>query len=171
MVTKTCLNCSSIITITHGNAKIFCSRSCSASFNNKKRASKRQEEKCAICNETMRGKGGKTFCSSHCFQEARYLTRESEYLNDFSSVDVTFLKNFLIRRDGYKCNNCGIDKWNEKPLSLDIEHKDGNSTNNAPLNLELLCPNCHSQTSTYKGRNKGNGRYIRRKRYSNEQSF
>jgi predicted HNH restriction endonuclease len=46
---------------------------------------------------------------------------------------------------------------------LEIEHIDGNFENNAEENLELLCPNCHSLTSTYKGANKGSGRKERKK--------
>ena len=46
-----------------------------------------------------------------------------------------------------------------------IEHIDGNYKNNAEDNLILLCPNCHSLTSTYKGANLNHGR-IGRKKYS-----
>lgn len=52
----------------------------------------------------------------------------------------------------YKCNNCGINEWNNKKLTLEIEHKDGDNWNNKKENLELLCPNCHSQTPTYRKR-------------------
>lgn len=50
----------------------------------------------------------------------------------------------------YKCNKCGIKDWNNKNITLEIEHKDGNSWNNKENNLELLCPNCHSQTLTFR---------------------
>jgi ssDNA-binding Zn-finger/Zn-ribbon topoisomerase 1 len=66
-------------------------------------------------------------------------------------------------------SNCGWD-WS-KPCTVEIEHKDGNYKNNRPENLTLICPNCHSQTLTYKGRNKGNGRWHRRKRYKEGLSF
>ena len=69
------------------------------------------------------------------------------------------------------CWGCGITEWNQKPIVLELEHKDGNSENNAEENLSLLCPNCHSQTTTYKGKNKGNGRHSRMKRYYEGQSF
>jgi len=50
----------------------------------------------------------------------------------------------------YRCEECGIDdKWNNKPLVLQIDHKDGNVTNNISGNLRFLCPNCHTQTPTY----------------------
>lgn len=52
----------------------------------------------------------------------------------------------------YKCEICGISEWNDKPISLQLDHKDGNHQNNCLENLRLLCPNCHSQTDTYAGK-------------------
>jgi len=54
----------------------------------------------------------------------------------------------------YRCSVCKQEgKWRGKPLTLQLHHKDGDSTNNSLKNLCFLCPNCHSQTSTYTGRN------------------
>lgn len=58
----------------------------------------------------------------------------------------------------YKCEECDIVEWNGKKLSLELEHKDGDCFNNALDNLILLCPNCHSLTSTFRGRNKNTGK-------------
>lgn len=55
----------------------------------------------------------------------------------------------------YKCSCCGIINWNGKPITLQLDHIDGNPHNHVLSNLRLLCPNCHSQTDTYCGRNKG----------------
>jgi 5-methylcytosine-specific restriction endonuclease McrA len=55
-----------------------------------------------------------------------------------------------------KCNTCGNDKWQDKDIPLELEHKDGNHFNNERSNLELLCPNCHALTDTWRGRNKKN---------------
>lgn len=55
----------------------------------------------------------------------------------------------------YQCAICGNDgKWQEKQLTLQIDHIDRDSLNNEPNNLRFLCPNCHSQTDTFAG--KGN---------------
>jgi Zn finger protein HypA/HybF involved in hydrogenase expression len=54
----------------------------------------------------------------------------------------------------YKCGECGISTWNDKPLSLELDHINGINTDNRLTNLRLLCPNCHSQTPTFRAKNK-----------------
>ena len=60
-----------------------------------------------------------------------------------------------IIREGRKpeCAGCGISAWQGKRIILELDHVDGDSSNNQPDNLRLLCPNCHSQTDTWRGRN------------------
>ena len=50
-----------------------------------------------------------------------------------------------------KCEICGITEWNNKPIICQLHHKDGNHLNNNLENLQILCPNCHSQTDNYCG--------------------
>jgi hypothetical protein len=52
----------------------------------------------------------------------------------------------------YECESCGIAEWNGNPISLELNHIDGNSGNHSLGNLELICPNCHSQTETYRSK-------------------
>lgn len=54
----------------------------------------------------------------------------------------------------YRCERCGISEWNGLPIRLELHHKDGNHKNAKLENVEMLCPNCHSQTDNfrYKGR-------------------
>lgn len=62
------------------------------------------------------------------------------------------IKKNLIQIRGHKCEQCGLSEWQEQPIALELHHIDGNRCNNELENLQLLCPNCHSQTSNYRGR-------------------
>lgn len=53
-----------------------------------------------------------------------------------------------------KCEECGITCYNNKPIIMHLDHIDGNNRNHNLKNLRLLCPNCHSQTDTWCGKNK-----------------
>lgn len=54
-----------------------------------------------------------------------------------------------------ECATCKITDWLGEPLVLHLDHVNGRNNDNRIENLRLLCPNCHSQTDTYCGRNKG----------------
>lgn len=53
----------------------------------------------------------------------------------------------------YKCECCGLTEWQNNPIPLELHHKDGNRYNNSIENYQLLCPNCHALTESYRGRN------------------
>jgi Zn finger protein HypA/HybF involved in hydrogenase expression len=54
----------------------------------------------------------------------------------------------------YKCSCCGITEWNGKPIVLQLHHINGDNRDNRKENLTFLCPNCHSQTDSFCGKNK-----------------
>ena len=53
----------------------------------------------------------------------------------------------------HKCECCGLTTWLNQPIPLELHHKDGNRYNNVLENFELLCPNCHAFTDSYRGKN------------------
>lgn len=61
----------------------------------------------------------------------------------------------LIRDLGHQCQVCLNTEWQQLPIPLELDHLDGDPENNRKENLRLICPNCHAQTATYKGKNKG----------------
>jgi hypothetical protein len=66
------------------------------------------------------------------------------------------LKNRIINEGVKKnvCETCGCTSWQGKQINLELHHADGNRQNHMLNNLKLLCPNCHSQTDTYRAKNK-----------------
>lgn len=71
-------------------------------------------------------------------------------------------KALLLRTREHRCEICSNTTWNDAPLPLELDHIDGDHTNNASENLRIICPNCHAQTPTYKAKNTGRGRPRRR---------
>ena len=74
-----------------------------------------------------------------------------------SKVTQKVLREYLKRYSllPYICENCKCDgHWQNGLISLELDHKDGDNTNNELSNLRYLCPNCHALTDTYRGRNK-----------------
>lgn len=106
------------------------------------------------------------YCSLTCQQKFR---RKSKIEN--GEREPRLLKNYLLDTRERKCEVCGIEEWMGQPAPLELDHKDGDSSNNELDNLRLICPNCHAQTENYKGRNKGNGRFLRRERYAQGKSY
>ena len=77
------------------------------------------------------------------------------YVKESKSIQSRHLREKLIE-DGLKeekCESCGRTTWLGKKIPLEVHHKDGNKNNNDISNLEILCPNCHTFTDTYRGKN------------------
>lgn len=185
-IEKECVHCNQkFVSFIRENRK-YCSSSCSAKENNKLYI-KRPKSQTAQVNDNSDTKQincclncnygieviGKQYCNSECFHKSR----RKKYYNKIESGDIGLpprqYKNYLIEKYGNKCMECG---WGEKnpttnKIPIELEHIDGDSTNNNLSNLKLLCPNCHSLTPTYKGANKGNGRYSRKVRYKEGKSY
>lgn len=86
---------------------------------------------------------------------ARY-TLDEILVKNSSYANMATLKNRLLKEGviEYKCVICGnIGEWNNKSLTLQIDHINGINNDHRVENIRLLCPNCHSQTKTFSGKN------------------
>ncbi len=170
-----CAGCKlAIIKYEFRNTNKFCSKSCSAKYNNRNRGHKYDGKylpenpyyrKCLYCEAIIKSK---KYCNSNCqklFFRKNLLTRwmNGETISNEESTPP-IIREFMLKESDYKCSLCGWGEINpvtgKTPLAVD--HIDGNSRNHFKENLRVLCPNCHSLTPTYGALNKGNGR---KKRY------
>lgn len=152
--------------------RMFCSRLCACKHN----AKPKNIKYCLNCNSELLNND--KYCSHDCrveytYKEYIYKWLSGEVVEYNTRVVPSPIRKYLFIKHDSKCSRCG---WGEiNPITgntpLEVEHIDGDSTNNKEENLTLLCPNCHSLTPTYKALNKGNGRHSRRERYRDGKSY
>lgn len=139
------------------NAK-FCSRSCSASYNNSIRThsdeTKKKISNALIghppTNMTIEGQA-KSLAALEKWRKEQF---ERMMTCDFESLCYdTQRKRIIIEQDN-KCNRCKLSEWQGEQIPLEIDHKDGINNNHVRDNMEALCPNCHALTDTWRGRNR-----------------
>jgi len=152
---KNCKNCGCVTTNNE-----FCSQSCGAKFRNVNLDRTRSKKSIKKQSETIRNNKTRKKYKIKSIEELERQLIERSLKRDevLKETNVVFLKGDRLKRkilmeQDFKCNHCGIIDWNGKSLVLELEHIDGNNTNNSRENLECICPNCHSQTSTFRGRN------------------
>jgi len=168
---STCLRCGKTI---YAANRRFCSQSCSASFNGVGRVRNgKPAGNCLFCGNKLSLSAAK-YCSSNCHKAFLWsdfirLVESSGYMPLTSTNNK--IKKFLIYKHGHVCSICKGTKWNDKPIPLVLDHIDGHWDNTKLDNLRLVCGNCDMQLPTYKGKNKGNGRFSRRKRYAEGKSY
>jgi len=107
--------------------------------------------------ESIRGKGdwakGKNRFNDSRISWGKYtpdnvFKEDSEVRNKFTRKVI--LENNLLE---YRCSSCGIGpEWNNRELTLELHHKNGDHKDGKLENLTFLCPNCHSQTKKYRQR-------------------
>jgi len=169
VIIKNCLKCHKPLHISANNKlKIkFCNHSCSITYHNEYKY--KETTKCEYCSNVI--KNGK-YCGYRCKINNEY----EVYIKKWKNGEVdgmkkgfvisNYVRNYILNKYDNECSKC---KWSElnkfsNKIPLEIDHIDGNYKNSKESNLLLLCPNCHSLTSTYKGLNRGNGRELRGKK-------
>ena len=167
LTSETCGCCGTKFSIKTGGQR-FCSRSCAAKVNNKlfpkRTPSEVSDGICKHCGKDFSGQDGWkriNCCSREC--SGKYTKKQM--IDGWLSGELGTTKHglskairvFLIEQAGSKCSRCGWSEVNEttKSVPLQIDHVDGNAFNNAPENLVVLCPNCHSLTATFGALNRG----------------
>ena len=194
---KLCKCCNIAIPYVDRHSKVFCNQSCAACFNNKIRIVKASSNKsniitcdkvkseskekpiikrlCLFCKtefEIKRLSDKRKYCKSSCRTDEIHNNK----LLEIEAGNYTFKRNkpykeYLISKHGHKCQMCSFTEWGGKSILLILDHIDGNSDNFKLENLRVICSNCDTLTSTYKGRNKGKGRFARKQRYHEGKSF
>ena len=149
-----------------GSRGKFCTKSCAARTNNRKFPKRKAApaRHCLRCDEVL-VRHQKSFCSLTCSSRWRTDARVREWLKgalDGSTAhgDLALpFRRYLIEQCGERCPRCN---WSEAnpitgKVTLTVDHKDGDSTNNRFGNLEVLCYNCHTLTPTFNQLNRGKG--------------
>lgn len=171
---KKCLQCAEEF-VEKDKRQRFCSRTCSATYNNLARGFRVRESRpnCVLCEAKLK-KHQVSYCSHSCQMKAQRIKRVESWLSGDTRVAsyadgglAKWAKDYLLEECNYTCE-CGWSVPNPvlgRPI-LCIDHIDGNWTNNARENVKVLCYNCHTLTPTFgalnigsqSGRRPGEGR-------------
>lgn len=144
----------------------FCSRLCANTH-------RKKSKMCRYCGAEFNSrKGHGVYCDHTCHKNYEYTC----YITAWKAGKVSgncgrycqvsaHVRRYLREKFKNQCTQCG---WAEvhkitKVVPLTVEHIDGNAENTVEQNLDLICPNCHSLTSTYGSLNRGNGRKNRKR--------
>lgn len=165
---KLCAFCNEVIPY-EKRFNTYCNSACGARKNkNRQNTGKRRSHKCEFCHNTTKSK----YCSLKCFHGAAWHKRKQKIIHDGFAENSFMARKFLLERDGHKCMRCGNSEWQGKPIVLTMHHINGLGHDNRMENCQILCWNCHAQTSTFGGRNAGHGsRSSRRKYYVSSQQL
>jgi 5-methylcytosine-specific restriction endonuclease McrA len=155
-----CENCDNLHDRTYGSGR-FCNSKCARGFSTKE---KRKEINEIVSKKLMGNKSGKPFKKGQDERRrnlsdedrrkaviAKEKAREELYASsDFIDLPMEEKRRIVLREQNEQCGECGIAEWNGKPIVLELHHINGDNSINTRNNLVFLCPNCHSQTDSWR---------------------
>lgn len=122
---------------------------------------------CLFCGKDIPNRN--KYCNNKCQAEYEYLHFiENWKIGNNNGTKGNWgqlsnhIRRYMLEKSQYKCDICGWGEVNPytNTIPLEIDHIDGDASNNREENLRVICPNCHSLTPSYRGANRGNGRPI-----------
>jgi Zn finger protein HypA/HybF involved in hydrogenase expression len=134
-------------TIKYGYKTKFCSKSCANTRTFSEEAKLKKKNKSILWYQNLSEEANVS--SNHV--KSQKIKKASKL---FEQLGPDTRRRLVIQEQNNQCNKCKLSEWLGEPLTLEIDHMDGNNRNNFRENLEALCPNCHSLTLTWRGRNK-----------------
>jgi hypothetical protein len=129
---------------------------------------------CLSCGKTFKNVYAMSSHKNHCqnpdstkhldgkrsWNKGKILASQKEIFCENSKYSTGYAKKALLafKIKHWKCECCDLEKWCGKEITLELDHINGDNRDHRVQNLRLLCPNCHSQTDTWRGRNKNKGK-------------
>jgi hypothetical protein len=122
--------------------------------------------RCLYCGKEI--DSSKKYCDLDCMGKHKHEMHYKDFLEhpdkyNKANYNASIFKKDILEEQGGVCAICGCStEWNGKPLVFVLDHIDGHASNNSRENLRLICPNCDSQTDTFKSKNKNGDRHYYR---------
>jgi 5-methylcytosine-specific restriction endonuclease McrA len=129
----------------------YCSRSCSNSRNHSEETINKIREG-VLRTDAKRGPLNEESLAKWKSSISNHYKKLNES-KPFDELGLRPKRAFIFNEQGGQCLQCGLAEWQGEPIALELDHINGDRLNNTRDNLRLLCPNCHSLTETWRGRN------------------
>lgn len=146
-----CENCESTHTGEYGSGR-FCSSKCARGFSTKNNRAEISRK----ASESLKGRAVRPSqpCKPETVDKIKQTWINKLLETDFDKLAYDAKRRRVIIEQDNTCNHCGAFDWYGHNLTLEVDHINGINDDNRRENLEAICPNCHSVTDTWRGRNK-----------------